>query len=86
MGYEGHGNPVQVGTGLTAYSRPANPTLFALCCNWTVEMQKLLDMGKIKHHPVKELDGRWDGIIKGLSMLKRGEVKGHKLVVRIAVS
>jgi hypothetical protein len=47
-------------------------------------MQKLLDAGKLKHHPVRQLDGRWDAIIEGLDMLKRGEVRGHKLVVRIA--
>ena len=84
MGYEGHGYRVQIGTKDETYSRDANPVMFAICCRWAVAMQKLLDAGKLKHHPVRQLDGRWDAIIEGLDMLKRGEVRGHKLVVRIA--
>jgi hypothetical protein len=47
-------------------------------------MQGLLDKGQIEPHPPQEITGRWEGIIKGLGMLKNGEVKGHKLVVRIS--
>ena len=58
--------------------------MFAICCRWAVEMQKWLDAGKLKRHPVRQLDGSWNAIIEGLDMLKRGEARGHKLVVRIA--
>lgn len=46
-------------------------------------MHNLLDTGRVKPHPVKQLDGGWDAILEGLGMLQRNEVRGHKLVVEI---
>ncbi|KAL6158890.1 putative secondary metabolism biosynthetic enzyme [Exserohilum turcicum] len=82
MGYEGLG--VKIDLGPTPYSREANQTLFDVTARVAAEMQKLVDAGLIKTHPVKEVPGKWEGIIKGLEMLHRGEVRGQKLVVRIS--
>ncbi|KAI1755486.1 putative alcohol dehydrogenase [Xylaria castorea] len=87
MGYEGLGRDFQVSSETapgTTYTRDASLTLAALYGRWTAEMQHLLDAGSIKHHPILQIEGQWNGIIKGVRMLQRGEVRGRKLVVRIA--
>lgn len=86
MGYEGHGRRVEIGSVDSTYSRAANPALFELCCRWTGEMQGLLTAGKVKHHPFREVEGGWRGIVDGLAALQRGEVRAQKLVVRISDS
>ncbi|KAI1354756.1 putative alcohol dehydrogenase [Xylaria sp. FL0043] len=86
MGYEALGRDFLVGSeaeGVT-YTRSASSTLAELYARWGTEMQRLLDAGSVKHHPILQIEGRWDGIIKGLLMLRRGEVRGRKLVIRIA--
>ncbi|GAW19046.1 hypothetical protein ANO14919_085300 [Xylariales sp. No.14919] len=87
MGYEALGRDFQVGPEMAAgvtYTRSASSALAALYARWTAEIQRLLDAGAIKHHPIHEIEGRWNGIITGLMMLQRGEVRGQKLVIRIA--
>ncbi|KAG6003603.1 putative secondary metabolism biosynthetic enzyme, partial [Claviceps maximensis] len=66
------------------YYRKADPTKLELGIRWRHEIQMLLDKGQIKCHPVREVLGRWNGIIQGLNMLKAKQVRGQKLVVRIA--
>jgi hypothetical protein len=83
MGYEGLG--VRIDLGPTSYSRDANQELFEVTTRVAGEMQVLLDADLIKTHPVRQVPGQWDGILDGLAMLQRGEVRGQKLVVRIAV-
>lgn len=83
MGYEGMGINVRLGSASSTYSRGANPTLFALSRCWKVEIQTQLDAGYLKHHPIQEIPGKWEGIIHGLAQLKRGEVRRQKLVVRL---
>lgn len=82
MGFEGLG--IRIDLGPTSYSREANQELFEICARWTTEMQSILDAGLIRTHPIREVSGQWEGIIDGLAMLQRGEVRGQKLVVRVA--
>ncbi|KAI1100579.1 putative alcohol dehydrogenase [Jackrogersella minutella] len=87
MGYEGLGRSTQLGSENateSTYTRKADSTLAALCARWAAEMQMLLDAGSIKHHPIREVDGQWEGIINGLMMLQKGEIRGQKLVIRIS--
>ncbi|KAH7322418.1 putative zinc binding dehydrogenase [Stachybotrys elegans] len=85
MGYEALGQSTQLGTGLSAYSREANQVLFNQGQLWKTELQTLLDAGSIKPHPIRELSGFWDKcILEGLEMLRKGEVRGQKLVVRLS--
>ncbi|KAK5798527.1 hypothetical protein VI817_004817 [Penicillium citrinum] len=65
------------------YRREADPAKSELIASWREDMQSLLDQGKIKPHPPKKVPGGWQGIIKGLDMLRKGEVHGQKLVVYI---
>jgi len=82
MTYETTGVAVDYGAD-SAYSRPASAESFALAVEAAGEMQALIDGGRVVPHPVRELKGGWDGIFKGLEMLRGGKVSGEKLVVRI---
>jgi NADPH:quinone reductase-like Zn-dependent oxidoreductase len=84
MGFEGQN--VDVDLGHPVYTRKANPALHAVASEWARELQPLLDNEQIKTQPVHEIEGRFEGIIKALEMLQRGDVKGKKLAVRIAPS
>ncbi|KAI1129529.1 chaperonin 10-like protein [Nemania abortiva] len=82
MGYETTGIDHDFGPS-SPYTRLADPALHERGVRWAAEVQALLDVGKLTHHPVREIKGGWDGIIKGLELLRRGKVSGEKLVVRI---
>jgi hypothetical protein len=41
------------------------------------------EKGRIRTHPVRVVDGGFEAILEGLKILKRGEVSGEKLVVRL---
>lgn len=66
------------------YHRDADLSKFDLGARWSQEVQTLVDEARLRCHPAREVPGKWDGIIKGLDMLRNGEVRGQKLVVRIA--
>lgn len=83
LGYEMWGARVQLGPDESVYSRPANDDKLQATVAWAREIQGLLDRGLIKHHPFKEVEGKWCGIIKGLEMLQTGNVRGQKLVVKL---
>ncbi|EED16639.1 zinc binding dehydrogenase, putative [Talaromyces stipitatus ATCC 10500] len=82
MGFEGLG--IKIDLGPTSYSRDANLALRKICCDTTKDIQIVMDAGLLKPHPVREVPGQWQGIIDGLAMLQRGEVRGQKLVVRVS--
>lgn len=65
------------------YHRDADPAKFDLGVRWRNEVQTLLDRGRLRCHPPREVPGKWQGIIQGLDMLKAGQVRGQKLVVRV---
>ncbi|KAL0930693.1 alcohol dehydrogenase GroES-like domain-containing protein [Colletotrichum truncatum] len=65
------------------FHRPADASKFDLAVRWRQEVQNLLDQKRLRCHPVREIPGKWDGIVKGLDMLKAGEVRGKKLVIRL---
>lgn len=83
MGFEILGARVFLGEH-NVYTREASEEMFAIGRRWASEMQKLLDDKLIKTHPIREMGGEWDGIVRGLEMLQRGEIRGEKLVVRIS--
>ncbi|KAI0199878.1 putative alcohol dehydrogenase [Astrocystis sublimbata] len=86
MGYEGLGVDTQFGDTNSIYTRPENAKLSMICQNWRIEIQRLVDAGLLKSHPVREIPCSWEGILHGLGLLKNGEVRGQKLVVRIATA
>lgn len=84
MGFEGLGHDVRFGPVPSTYWRDRNPSVNALCRRWRDEVQGLLDAGSLRHHPIREMPGAWSGIIEGLALLKNGQVRGQKLVVRLS--
>lgn len=81
MGFQVLG--VDLDLGESTYTRPGDQKLMAIGMQWAGEMEKLMEAGRVKAHPLKELEGGWEAIIEGLEMLRKGEVRGQKLVVRI---
>ncbi|KAI1262878.1 GroES-like protein [Xylariaceae sp. FL1019] len=93
MGYEGLGHTVRFGergAEVVTYARKANPQLATLNRRWLGEMQGLLDDGSVRHHPFRDISmaaerGGWAcAVLEGLKLLQRGEVRGTRLVVRVA--
>ncbi|KXJ94937.1 chaperonin 10-like protein [Microdochium bolleyi] len=82
MGYDMFGKGIDLPG---AYGREPNPDRHELGKAWYRTMEKLVGDGKIKFHPTTILDGRFDGILKGLASLRKGEVSGTKLVVNMAL-
>ncbi|KAF9252041.1 hypothetical protein LCP9604111_2037 [Penicillium roqueforti] len=65
------------------YERPANPRLRAESAHFFQSVQRLLDQGRFKPHPVRLLPGRFAGILEGLEILRSKKTSGEKLVVLI---
>ncbi len=78
FGYEMFGTDIQLGKD---YSRTADLKKKAVVVMWFTVMQRLWDAGKVRSHPVRVLEGGWQGVLAGLKMLGRGDVRGEKLVV-----
>jgi len=84
MGFQVLGIDMDLPIGSNSvYSRKADMNLMAIGMQWTREMHLLMESGRIKAHPLRELEDGWEGIIQGLNMLRKGEVRGQKLVARI---
>lgn len=80
MGYDMFGKQIALPGD---YGREANEERHQAGRKWCVELGRLLAEGKIKSHPIKVLEGGWQSIIDGLELLRKGEVSGTKLVVRL---
>ncbi|KAI9708165.1 MAG: putative secondary metabolism biosynthetic enzyme [Bogoriella megaspora] len=65
------------------YESEADPEKRSFGIEWYKEIQQLLDAGKLKTHPVKTLPGGYQGIMKGLQLLKTKQVSGEKLIVKL---
>jgi hypothetical protein len=74
---------VDLNLGDSTYTRSGDQKLMDIGMQWAGEMESLMESGSIKPHPLRELGNGWEGIIEGLEMLRKGEVRGQKLVVRI---
>ncbi|EOA86439.1 hypothetical protein ACJQWK_05874 [Exserohilum turcicum] len=74
------GEPIPLSRG---YEREASPEVHQFAVNWYRVFQKLIDEGKVRPHPLQELEGGFSGIIEGVRLLKTGSVSGKKLVIAI---
>jgi hypothetical protein len=61
----------------------AVPEDFELAKKFNSVVEKLLEQGLIKNHPVSMRDGGLDAILGGMRELKEGKVSGVKVVYRI---
>nr|QQW45475.1 trans-acting enoylreductase CalK' [Aspergillus stellatus] len=81
MGFQVLG--VDINLGDSTYTRLGDQKLFTIGTQWAREFETLMATGQLKAHPLRELPGGFDAIIEGLNMLRKGEVRGQKLVVKI---
>lgn len=65
------------------YGIPPQPEIGAWARPWYKTIQNLIDTGKLKPCPLQTISGRFDGILRGLEMLKKGSVSGKKLLVEL---
>lgn len=63
------------------YGSEADPEKRKFGVEWYQTLQKLLDDGRIRSHPVRVYPGGFQGMLEGLKMLKNRQVSGQKLVV-----
>ncbi|KAF1848284.1 putative enoyl reductase [Cucurbitaria berberidis CBS 394.84] len=49
---------------------------------WAVA-QQLVDEGKLKHHPLRVLEGGLETVLDGMDLVKSGTLSGEKVVVRL---
>ena len=78
--------PAIFGDGCTwpsPYGRAADPELRQFGVDLWAIAQKLVDEGKLQHHPLRVLDGGLQAVIDGMELVKRGAVSGEKIVVRL---
>lgn len=83
MTYSVMGKEVKLGG---VYYREADHSKLELGARWCQEVQRLVDQGRLRCHPVHEIPGKWEGIMGGLELLKESKVRGKKLVVRVSSS
>ncbi|KAK2052083.1 GroES-like protein [Colletotrichum caudatum] len=65
------------------YERDEDPELRAFGIGLYKVLQKLLNGGRMRPHPLRELEEGFEGILKGVDMLKNKEVSGQKLVIAL---
>lgn len=66
------------------YGIPPNPDIGEWARQWYRTVQRLLDEGRLKPCPLEIIPGRFEGILKGLDLLRNGKVSGRKLIVVLA--
>ncbi|KAG6354076.1 hypothetical protein INS49_005047 [Diaporthe citri] len=62
------------------YGKPASLEKRQLAVRFFAIFQRLLDEGKLKFHPIELLEGGFESVVDGLSLLKSGALSGKKLV------
>ncbi|CAG8898610.1 unnamed protein product [Penicillium egyptiacum] len=63
------------------YGIPPRPEIGVWAQSWYLELQQLIDDGKLRPCPTQIVPGKFAGILEGLDMLRNGSVSGKKLVV-----
>ncbi|RYP79517.1 hypothetical protein DL770_006617 [Monosporascus sp. CRB-9-2] len=71
MGFEGQNYDVDLGHPV--YSRKANPALHAVAARLARELQPFLDDERITTQPIREIEGRFEGVITALEMFAEWE-------------
>ncbi|KAH8651295.1 putative zinc-binding dehydrogenase family oxidoreductase [Xylariales sp. PMI_506] len=65
------------------FTRETDAGLREFGVDWFDTVQRLLDEGTIKPHPVKVVNGGFEGVGDGLELLQQKQVSGHKLVCAV---
>ncbi|KAI0106403.1 zinc-binding dehydrogenase [Nemania sp. FL0031] len=81
LGAEVYGEEIELGEG--GYRRPACLEKHDLAVRCLGMIQRLLDQGKLRAHPLELVQGGLRGVVAGLENLARGGMSGKKLVAAI---
>lgn len=66
------------------YHRVPNPENRRFAVQAFSTIQKLMNEGKVDAHPIKPMSGGWQGVIKGVDMIRSKALSGQKLVYSVA--
>lgn len=80
LGYEMFGKPLALSG---PYKREADLEARGVAVRWYKVMSSLCKERVIKAHPVKKLQGKWEGVLEGVEMLRNNSISGQKLVIRV---
>ncbi|KAI0890575.1 putative zinc-binding dehydrogenase family oxidoreductase [Annulohypoxylon maeteangense] len=80
MAPEVFGKEVKLSGG---YERPASEEKHRVVVRMFAVVQRLLDEGKLRTHPVQMVGPGLEGILEGLELLRSGAVSGKKLVALV---
>jgi aspyridone synthetase trans-acting enoyl reductase len=64
-----------------AYYRPELPEDRKMGESWAEEMEKLLQNGELRSHPLEVCRGGLGVVLIKLDMLRKGQIRGKKIVV-----
>ncbi|WQF88053.1 Putative GroES-like superfamily, alcohol dehydrogenase-like, NAD(P)-binding domain superfamily [Colletotrichum destructivum] len=79
LGPSMHGKPI---SWPPPFGRDADVEVREFAVKWFATVQRLLDGGKLRPHPVRVIEG-FPAILEGLQTLKRNALSGEKLVVQL---
>jgi hypothetical protein len=65
------------------YGRPPSEEIRAYGEKLWAVAQKLVNDGKLRHHPVRILEGGLDQVLVGMELVRNGKLSGEKCVVRL---
>ena len=80
MGIEMLGKKIALEYG---YAREPNAELRVFGEKWFRQVQRMVDEGRIRSHPVRVMGGGFEGILQGLDLMRNRTVSGEKLVYQI---
>lgn len=78
--------PLIFGEGSTwpaPWGRPESEELRQFGVEVWQTAQKLVEDGKLRPHPLRILDGGLEAIISGMELVRKKQVSGEKIVVRM---
>jgi hypothetical protein len=64
------------------YGRPPSEEMRAYGEKLWAVAQRLVDEGKLRHHPLRVLEGGWEKVLEGMELVKSGTLSGEKVVVK----
>lgn len=65
------------------YGREARPQDRKMARDMFCQVQKLMDDGLFSTHPVKAMDGGWEGVMQGVDTIRTQTSSGYKLVYAV---
>jgi hypothetical protein len=65
------------------FAREADESYRNFGIEWFATLQRLLDEGKLKTHPIRSMSGGLNGVFEGLELIRKKQVSGQKLIYSV---